>query len=130
MAMKRSHRKAFSFIITIVCLAIIGLVIAVAADWKKVGLTYKHIPDVVWQITHPVKVANECIEANGGRLCCDKSDSPFNCMTTLEYRASDYCNKYHQTCRVQADGHCGWDADDLSREKQCIDNDEYPPLNF
>lgn len=75
----------------------------------------------------PRTVAEGCMNGGcGGELCCDASRGGLGCMSNCVASPKNYCNRYLRTCRVQTDGHCGWDADELERDKQCVENEDFP----
>lgn len=126
--MKKAPKIALLIFGIVLLMGMTALVTAIALNWHSVGMSYRDIPKVVsslaWGVTHPVSVAKECDLNSVGPTCCDKSDSLFNCASTPI--STDYCNKYLYTCRVQADGHCGFDVDQVARQQKCINDKEYP----
>lgn len=60
----------------------------------------------------------------GGELCGDADSAPL--ASTCDWKPEYACNKYLKTCKKQSDGTCGWNADEIERTTQCVENKEYP----
>lgn len=113
----------------VVCLVIITVTLIKGVYWPDVGwYLFKRVPDaisiIISEIKNPMTVDKVCMLGGGG-VCCDKND-PNSCGSTMRLSPANYCYKYLQACRVEADGHCGWNSKEIDRERQCEDNHEYP----
>jgi len=74
-------------------------------------------------LPRPLTIADECERVK--EICCDKNKCG-DVLPDLAWTAQDECHAFRRTCRVQANGHCGWNADELAQEAQCIKDKEKP----
>jgi hypothetical protein len=96
----------------IIIFVILG-VLGVRSLWKNKVIFVESVPD-------EIVVGEGC---RAGNACCDVGEL---CLTQPVLRSEDWCDRYLQVCRKQADGHCGWDQAGVERARTCVKNKEYP----